>query len=498
MNQGVNAAYRKEYSVCLINTIFGSMKLFVPALLLLLTTIPCAAIDKIACIGASITYGHGIKNRDHYSFPAQLQQMLGTEYAVSNYGVSGATLLRKGDKPYWNTRAYRAALASRPDMVIIDLGGNDSKLVNRVHLSEFEQDYVALIRSFKQLPSHPRIVLLLPIPAFRSDTTQIYDRVIVKDVIPRIQRVAYEEKVEVVDMHSLFVDQEKLMPDKIHPDAAGAWIYAMRLFELIKAERDLSFDIFSRIPGQVTERPFYGYACADFVFLNRKCKVVKPKWTAADRPWIWRARFWGHEPQADVALLEHGFHVVYCDVAELFGNEQAISIWNSFYALLTKNGLAPKAVLEGMSRGGVYVFNWAAENPEKVAAVYVDNPVLDLKSWPAGLGRLPGSKKEANLFKEDYGLTTDEQVQQFTGSPVDKVDKIVKGGYPILVLCGDADEVVAPEENTMLFEQRVKALEGKITVIYKPGAKHHPHSLPDPTPIVEFILKAVGKQVRLL
>jgi lysophospholipase L1-like esterase len=462
-------------------------------LLLLLAQLPCLAIQKVACIGASITYGHGIDNREQNSFPAQLQQLLGKDYLVNNYGVSGTTLLRKGDRPYWNTAQYQAALNSLPDIVVIDLGGNDSKLINRVHLADYEKDCAELIQSFRQLASHPRIVLLLPIPSFLTDTAQIYDRVIVKDIIPRIQQVAYIEKVEVVDMHSLFVDQEKLMPDKIHPNQEGAGIYARRLAELIKVKRDLAFDIFRGIPVPMTERSFYGYACADFTFLNRKCKVVKPKWAAPNHPWVWRARFWGHEPQADIALLERGFHIVYCDVAELFGNREAIGSWNGFYALMTKNGLAKKTILEGMSRGGVYAFNWAAENPDRVAAVYVDNPVLDLKSWPAGLGRLPAYPKEYELFKTDYQLTSLEQVQQFKGSPIDKVAQIVKGGYPILILCADADEAVAPDENTIPFAQKVKELKGDITVIYKPGFKHHPHSLPNPTPIVEFIVKAAGQ-----
>ncbi|MBO9563419.1 MAG: hypothetical protein J7621_11620 [Niastella sp.] len=454
---------------------------------------PCSAVLKVACIGASITYGHGIDNREQNSFPAQLQSLLGKDYTVNNYGVSGTTLLRKGDRPYWSTAQYQAALNSLPDIVIIDLGGNDSKLINRVHLGEYEADYAAFIQSFRQLASHPRIVLLLPIPSWLSDTAQIYDRVIVKDIIPRIQRVAFDEKVEVVDMHSLFVDKADLVPDRIHPNAVGATIYAKRLFELISAKRDIAFDFFPRIPMPIKESSFYGYACADFSFLNRNCKVVKPKWTAPNRPWIWRARFWGHEPQADIALLERGFHIVYCDVAELFGNREAIATWNSFYALMIKHGLARKVVLEGMSRGGVYAFNWAAENPTRVAGVYVDNPVLDLKSWPAGLGRLPAYPKEAALFKADYGLTTDEQVKQFTGSPIDKVDRIVKGRYPIFILCADADEAVAVEENTIPFEKKVKELKGDITVIYKPGAKHHPHSLPNPTVIVEFVLRASGK-----
>jgi alpha-beta hydrolase superfamily lysophospholipase len=86
-------------------------------------------------------------------------------------------------------------------------------------------------------------------------------------------------------------------------------------------------------------------------------------------------------------------------------------------------------------------------------------------------------------------LETDEQVRNFKGSPLDKVAEIVKGKYAILILCADSDEAVSPEENTYLFEKKVKSLNGNITVIHKPGFKHHPHSLPNPEPIVDFILQ---------
>jgi len=184
--------------------------------------------------------------------------------------------------------------------------------------------------------------------------------------------------------------------------------------------------------------------------------------------------------------------VVYCDVAELLGNEQAISLWNSYYNLLHKAGLAKKALMEGMSRGGVYVFNWAAVNPDKVAGVYVDNPLLNIPSWAEGMMKPDVKDAMFEAFKKDYNLTTDDEIRAFKGSPVDKVKQIVKGKYPILILCADEDEAVSPKDNTLLFEQKVKALNGNITVIHKPGAKHHPHSLPNPEPIVDFLLKAAG------
>jgi lysophospholipase L1-like esterase/dienelactone hydrolase len=448
---------------------------------------------KVACIGASITYGARIENREQNCYPAQLQNMLGSHYQVTNYGVSATTLLRKGDYSYWQTKQYRDALADNPDVVIIDLGGNDAKLVNRIHLDEYEQDYKDFIHSFTQLPSHPRVVLLLAMACFLKDTAGIWDPVIVNQINPKIQKVAYDEHVEVIDMHSPFVNKEANMPDKLHPDKIGAGIMAQNVYRVIAQERDKGFDIFNSLKMPIKQSSFYGYECADFIFNGRDCKITKPKFAAKGHPWVWRARFWGHEPQTDIALLQQGFHIVYCDVAELLGNSEAIADWDSYYKLLRKAGLAKKAVMEGMSRGGVYVFNWAASNPEKVACVYVDNPLLNIPSWAAQFINKPDTKDEMFLaFKKDYNLTTDSDVMNFRGSPVDKIKQIVEGKYPILILCADEDEQVIPRENTLLFEQKIKALNGNITVIHKPGFKHHPHSFPNPAPIVDFILKETG------
>ncbi len=145
----------------------------------------------------------------------------------------------------------------------------------------------------------------------------------------------------------------------------------------------------------------------------------------ARRSWIWRARFWGHEPRTDIALLEKGFHIAYCDVSELFGNEEALSIWNDFYNYLTRSGLSSKSVMEGMSRGGVYIYRWAATYPERVSGIYADAPVLDLKSWPGGKGKSKGSPESWFVFKEDFNFNS-EEAMAFKGNPLDLTDQVVK------------------------------------------------------------------------
>jgi lysophospholipase L1-like esterase/pimeloyl-ACP methyl ester carboxylesterase len=449
---------------------------------------------KVACIGASITEGAGLENKQSQSYPAQLQTMLGDGYEVVNYGVSGCTMLRKGDKPYWNMPAYKKALAYNPNIVLIDLGGNDSKLINRIYLNEYKKDYIDMIQSFASLPSHPRIVMQSPIGSFVTDTAGIWEPVIVNRIIPLVKEVAFEEKCEWVNLYALFINKPQLLPDKIHPNLEGTTMMAKHIYEVLVTPRDPGFDLFPRINIPDTISSFHGYECADFTFKGRACKIVRPKIAAKDHPWFWRARFWGHEPQTDIALLERGYHVVYCDVVELLGNKEAIAAWNDYYSLLHHAGLSKKAALVGMSRGAVYVYNWAAANPKKVACVYVDNPLLNITDWAVKAMQAPnkGGNQLLEDFKKDYNLLTDEQVKDFKGGPIDEVNKIVKGNYPSLILCADEDEAVSPSTNTNLFEKLIKERNGKITVIHKPGFKHHPHSLPDPTPIVDFIMSAVN------
>jgi len=461
--------------------------------LLIITLLGNAQKIKIACIGNSITYGAAMVSREKNAYPAQLQAMLGTQYEVMNFGVNGSTLLKKGNIPYWNTPEYSNALKSNPNIIFIKLGTNDSKLINRPFYDEFKKDYQSLIQSFRELPSHPRIVLLLPVPSFLEDSSSIYDPIIKKQIIPKIQELAFETGCEIINLYSLFIDRSDLFPDKIHPSSLGATLIAKRLYELIKLKEIKGFDIFKKIKEEKKVSSFYGFECIDFTFQQRNCKIVKPKKAAAGLPWVWRARFWGHEPQTDRALLERGFHVVYCDASEWFGNKMAIDLWDKFYAYMQLAGLSKKVALEGMSRGGVYIYNWALKNPQKVACIYADAPVLDLKSWPGGLGKGQKSAADWEIFKTDYSLT-ESQAKEFKNSPLDHANEIAQLGFSMIHVVGDADEAVPVVENTEPFEKAIKKAGGNITVIHKPGVGHHPHSLANPTPIVDFILNTTHQK----
>ncbi len=452
---------------------------------------------RVACVGNSITFGAVVVNREKNSYPQQLQYLLGENYDVKNFGVNGATLLRKGNYPYFKLPQYQEAKNFDPNIVLIKLGTNDSKLINRIYLNEYKSDYSALIDSFRMLPAKPRIILLLPLPAFNeADTVGITASVIRNRIIPAIRELAYEKGCEVINLYNLFLPfQQYLVTDKVHPSSIGAGIIARRVYETILLKGDQNFDIIHKLSIKGKETSYHGYPCTDFTFNGWACKIVRPKITANGKPWMWRARFWGHEPQTDIALLERGFHLVYCDVADFNGSNEGVERWNKFYSFMRKGGLSSKVVLEGMSRGGLIIYRWAAVNPEKVACIYADAPVLDLKSWPGGKGKGQGSLPDWNLVKKAYGFTTDQEAMNYKENPLDLASKIAKGGYPMLHVVGDADDVVPVAENTALFEKAVRESNGNIEVIHKPGVNHHPHSLENPTPIVDFILRSVNRKI---
>jgi pimeloyl-ACP methyl ester carboxylesterase len=240
-------------------------------------------------------------------------------------------------------------------------------------------------------------------------------------------------------------------------------------------------------PG--TKSQWNGYDRYDFVVDGRNCLVIVPKAAGPGRPWIWRTEFFGHEPQGDLALVERGFYAVYIDVQNMYGAPVAMKHMDAFYDRLTgQYGLSKKTVLEGFSRGGLFAFNWAALHPDRVACIYVDAPVCDFKSWPGGKGKGVGSQDDWRRCLQAYGLT-EPQAMAYKYNPIDNLAPLAKSGVPLLHVVGDADTTVPVEENTAVIEKRYRALGGEILVIHKKGVDHHPHSLKDPAPIVDFILK---------
>jgi acetyl esterase/lipase len=203
---------------------------------------------RVACIGNSITDGHGIDMATAYGYPALLQKKLGSDYWVRNFGVSGRTMLNRGDQPYMKEVAWADAQRFKPDVVIIKLGTNDSKPQNWQYASEFREDLEQMILTLRPdlaqtakkkskktktaTPVGPQIFLCTPIPAIKS-TWDINEAVIANEIIPIQQEVARKYGLKVIDLHTLFAgDSDKMLSDGIHPDGKGA----QRLADIIAEE----------------------------------------------------------------------------------------------------------------------------------------------------------------------------------------------------------------------------------------------------------------------
>ena len=462
------------------------MKNAIISLFLLFITVQYVAaqkkVIKIACIGNSITYGVGTRNPAKDSYPAVLGQMLGDGYEVRNFGVSARTMLMKGDNPYMKEERYRQALDYNPDIVTIKLGTNDTKPQNWRYKSDFKKDMETMIRTLRALPSKPEIYLCYPIPAYAVQWG-INDSIIVHGVMPVINRLAAKYGLKVIDLHTPLTGMKECFADNVHPNEKAAVRIAQAIYRQLTGEEPPAH-VSQPFPG--LKGKWKGFDQYTFAYQDREAIVVCPKHAATGNPWIWRPAFFGAFASVDEELLRRGFHVAYYDLTHLYGSPRARKSGTDFYwNMVRMYGLSPKVTLEGFSRGGLFAYNWAADHPDKVACIYVDAPVCNVFSWP---GRSP---ENAGLWKgllEEWGLT-DDQMNSFSGNPIDRLKPLADARIPVICVCGDSDKVVPFSENSAIVRQRYTAMGAPFELILKPGVDHHPHSLSDPATVVDFIIR---------
>lgn len=193
---------------------------------------------KVACIGNSVTYGYGHKNPAETSYPAQLGKMLGEKYTVGNFGKSGATLLRKGHRPYNKQKEYSDALAFAPDLAIIHLGLNDTDPRNWPNFcDEFIPDYLALIDTLRQINPKVKIWIcrMTPIfnhhPRFKSGTRDWHARI--QEAVEETAKIA---GTGLIDLHAPLYDRPDLFADALHPAPEGAQIIARTVYGAITGD----------------------------------------------------------------------------------------------------------------------------------------------------------------------------------------------------------------------------------------------------------------------
>jgi pimeloyl-ACP methyl ester carboxylesterase len=239
-----------------------------------------------------------------------------------------------------------------------------------------------------------------------------------------------------------------------------------------------------------SEENWQGYTCLCGQVDGRPCRLVLPKCgLRQDRRWAWRAEFFGIFAEADAELLRRGYPLAYMDVQNHYGAPKAMAHFDAFYAFSRELQLHQRVALIGLSRGGLFVYNWAIRRPESTACIYADAPVCDIRCWPCGMRTALPAPDDRVRCLEMYGLTEKTLRSQYR-PPIEEVAVLAKAGVPLIHVCGDADHSVVLAENTLPLLRNFMGAGGSCRLIIKPGCGHHPHGLPDPTPIADFIDEA--------
>lgn len=343
--------------------------LFVAALV---QTLPAAAI-RLACVGDSITAGYALADPAHDAYPAQLARLLGPEYEVRNFGVSGATLMDAGNYPYRGRPAHAEALAWKPDVVVIALGTNDTKEVNiPVHPDDFGPSYRGLVARFRTANPAAKILLCLPPPAFPV-AMGIAERVLVAEILPRIREVATEERLPLIDLHTPLEDAAALFPDRIHPSPAGAariaaLVYGDLMIATQPAAKSLDTSVNTAVvPVPRLEQDSYNWWVRHALVLGARAAAEPDVVLFGDSI----THFWAGEPRAHIANGPRAW-------AETFGARRVLNLgfgWDRTQNVLWRldhgefDGLRPKLVVLNIGTNNFSATGSSRANtPDEVAA----------------------------------------------------------------------------------------------------------------------------------
>jgi sialidase-1 len=263
-----------------------------------------------------------------------------------------------------------------------------------------------------------------------------------------------------------------------------AFLIVLLFFQALTMAQSLSID--------EKNDKWHSFERVKFKFQGREAWIVQPVHSLVGKPWIWRAYFPDWHIEIDSILLSRGFHLAYINANDMYGSTEAMQIWDSFYDfLVVQKRFAPKVALEGVSRGGLYIYNWAKRNPLKVSCMYAEAPVCDVKSWPGGKGEGKGSPEEWYGMLKSYHIS-EEQALAFNDNPIDNLEGLAACKVPVFHAIGLSDKIVPNNENTYKLINNYIRLGGIATVM--PMTKglqelegHH-FPIEQPERIADFIL----------
>lgn len=190
---------------------------------------------RIACVGDSITFGHGVRGKTEETWEYYLNEILGDTYQVVNYGASGRTLQTEGDQPYTRDRIFRRSLECGADMYLILLGTNDAKPFNW-NRGRFEREYEAFVRNYTERPNAPGVILMTPPRVFGTDSRGmaafgIQAEILDRDIVRAVKNTAGKMNLQIIDLHAYTEGHPEWFMDGVHPNAAGNRAFAAYIAE---------------------------------------------------------------------------------------------------------------------------------------------------------------------------------------------------------------------------------------------------------------------------
>ena len=237
----------------------------------------------------------------------------------------------------------------------------------------------------------------------------------------------------------------------------------------------------------MTESFWNGYKRIDFLFEERECILVFPNIPNESRNWLLKTEYFGAFPAFEIEMLCRGWHLAYIKNVTRWCLDEDLDLKKHFVEYLNKKyGLCQKCVPVGMSCGGLIASKFAAKYPECVSALYLDAPVMNLLSCPAGIGEAGDEMLQEFINATGISLSA---LTYYREHPLDKMPLLLEKRIPIILVYGDSDKVVPYCENGAILENYYRKNGGNITVIGKKNCGHHPHGLEDNTPIIEFVEK---------
>jgi lysophospholipase L1-like esterase len=168
-------------------------------------------------------------------YPEDLQKLLGNNSLVGNFGVRGATVSFGSVNPYYFTEEYPDAVDFQPSTVVLMLGTNDARADAHEFIDSFTGNYKSIIKGIQNSgnSNKAQIYLVKPPPVLENDFN-ISSTVLAEEVIPKIEQVAAELNLPIIDLYTPVLNHPEYYLDGVHLNSEGAQVIADLIYQAIK------------------------------------------------------------------------------------------------------------------------------------------------------------------------------------------------------------------------------------------------------------------------